>query len=198
MNAADEAKKKAILREQALARRKSLTEEERAAATAVIAERAAGFIGPLRPASVALYWAVRSECGTQSLIERLQASGAEIGLPAVVDGGGLAFRRYMPGDRLEDAAFAIREPLPSAPALSPDLVVLPVVGFDRGGMRLGYGRGHYDFAISQMRGAGQQPLLVGIAFSVQEVETIPAEPHDVRLDCIVTENETLEFRTTRG
>lgn len=194
MTSGAEAKKKASLRQQALARRNALSAEAQAAASAIIAERAAALVDSLRPASVSLYRAIRSECETQSLIERLWATGVETGLPAVVDGDTLVFRHYAPGDQTVVAAFGTREPPPGARQIVPDLIVMPMVAFDRAGMRLGYGRGYYDFAINRLRDAGQQPRLVGLAFSVQEVETIPAEPHDVRLDYIVTEKETLEFR----
>jgi 5-formyltetrahydrofolate cyclo-ligase len=163
-----------------------------------IAERAISLIDAHRPASVALYWPIGSECATQALIAKVEALGLEIGLPAVADGTGLVFRRYRPGDRLVAGVLGTREPAPAAPLVRPEFFVLPVVAFDRSGMRLGYGRGYYDSAISGLRDAGQQPKLLGIAFSVQEVEAIPAEPHDVYLDFVVTEKETLEFRTSKG
>lgn len=198
MTSGAKAKRKANLRQQALARRNALSAQARAAASAVIAGRAGELLDALGPASVSLYRAFRSECETQSLIERLWAKGVETGLPAVVDNDTIVFRHYAPGDQTLAAAFGTREPPPTACPIVPELIVMPMVGFDRVGMRLGYGRGYYDFAINRLREAGRQPRLVGLAFSVQEVETIPAEPHDVRLDFVVTEEETLEFRTSRG
>jgi 5-formyltetrahydrofolate cyclo-ligase len=67
-----------------------------------------------------------------------------------------------------------------------------LVGFDTAGTRLGYGKGHYDRTIAALRARGLRPPLIGIAFSVQEVDTIPHEPHDVRLDLIVTENGIID------
>ena len=193
----DAAKEKSRLRGEALARRKSLAGDVRANASDAVSERAFALIALHHPHRVALYWPIGGECPTQSLVTNLAATGAEVGLPAVVDGNGLVFRRYVPGDRLVDGQFGTLEPADDAPGIQPDLIVVPVVAFDRSGMRLGYGRGYYDSAISTLREAGQQPLLLGIAFSVQEVETIPAECHDVRLDYAVTEKETLEFRKSR-
>jgi len=189
---------KARLRAQALARRKSLPDDVREDAGMAIAERAISLIGSLHPASVALYLPIGSECMTRPLISNVVEMGVEAGLPAVVDGIGLVFRRYRPGDRLVDGVLGTREPAPAAPRVQPELFVVPVVAFDRSGRRLGYGRGYYDSAITALRDAGQQPRLLGIAFSVQEVEAIPAEPHDVHLDYLVTEKETLEFRTSKG
>jgi 5-formyltetrahydrofolate cyclo-ligase len=85
-------------------------------------------------------------------------------------------------------------PVEAAPVLDPDVIIVPMVGFDRHGTRIGYGKGHYDRAVMALRAQGRDPALMGVAFSVQEVDTIPHEPHDIRLDAIVTENETLEFR----
>ena len=93
----------------------------------------------------------------------------------------------------EKRPFGTSEPPGDSPSVRPDAIVVPVVAFDRRGGRLGYGRGYYDRAISAMRDAGQQPYLLGIAFSVQEVEAISVEPHDARLDWLATEKETLSF-----
>jgi 5-formyltetrahydrofolate cyclo-ligase len=68
-----------------------------------------------------------------------------------------------------------------------------MIGFDRAGMRLGHGRGFYDRAVAVLRAKGRRPLLVGLAFSAQEVSSIPADPHDVAMDYIITERETLHF-----
>ena len=81
-----------------------------------------------------------------------------------------------------------------APEIVPDVIVVPLVGFDRHGTRIGYGKGHYDRTIAGLRAGGTAPVLIGVAFSAQEVETIPHEPHDVRIDVIATENEILDFR----
>jgi 5-formyltetrahydrofolate cyclo-ligase len=194
----DAAKEKSRLRGEALARRRSLAGDVRAKANDAISERAFALIALHHPHCVALYWPIGGECATQSLVTSVAAMGAEVGLPAVIDGNGLVFRRYVPGDPLVDGQFGTLEPAHDSSGIQPDLIVVPIVAFDRSGMRLGYGRGYYDSAISTLREAGQQPRLLGIAFSVQEVRAIPPECHDVRLDYVVTEKETLEFRTNRG
>ena len=71
---------------------------------------------------------------------------------------------------------------------------MPLVAFDRRGARLGYGKGFYDRAFAALAAAGLRPLRLGIAFAIQEVETIPVEAHDFRLDVVVTERETLDLR----
>jgi 5-formyltetrahydrofolate cyclo-ligase len=90
----------------------------------------------------------------------------------------------------------ILAPAPGTTVVDPDVLLVPVTAFDRTGARLGKGRGVYDRAIAAFRRRGLSPVLVGIAFSVQEVPAIRREPHDVGLDWIVTEKETLGFPKT--
>jgi 5-formyltetrahydrofolate cyclo-ligase len=196
--AAVDAMNKATLRGQALSRRNALGETERAGASATIAERAADIMVSLLPNSVALYRPIGSECDTRVLIVKAGLIGADVGLPAIVDRSRIVFRRYRPGDPLVAGGFGTSVPSAEAPLIEPDVMIVPIVGFDRSGIRLGYGRGYYDGAIGALRAAGRDPRLIGIAFSAQEVEAIPAEPHDVRLDWIVTEKETLDFRGGKG
>jgi len=72
--------------------------------------------------------------------------------------------------------------------IAPQLIVLPLVAFDRRGNRLGYGKGHFDRALAALIAAGSRPLLAGAGFAVQEVAAIPVEPHDIALDLVVTES----------
>ena len=196
--AAADAMNKATLRGQALTRRNALAESERAEANEKIAERAGEIMISLLPNSVALYRPIGSECDTRGLMVKATSTGAEIALPAIIDKTTIVFRRFMPGDTLVAGGFGTTFPSAQAPTVQPDVVVLPVVAFDRGGMRLGYGRGFYDRAIASQREAGRNPKLLGIAFAVQEVSGIPHEPHDVRLDWIVTDREILDFTVADG
>ena len=79
--------------------------------------------------------------------------------------------------------------------VDPDFILVPLAAFDRRGTRIGYGKGYYDMALGGLHARGLRPRLVGVAFAVQEVESIPREPHDVRLDWVVTENRY--FRRSR-
>ena len=148
----------------------------------------------LAPRAVAAYVAMRSEVDPAPIVAAAWNLGADTGLPVVRPGGGLAFLRHAPGDPLVPGGFGTRVPPAGAPEIVPDVIVVPLVGFDRHGTRIGYGKGHYDRTITEMRAGGAAPVLIGVAFSAQEVETIPHEPHDVRLDVIVTETEILDFR----
>jgi 5-formyltetrahydrofolate cyclo-ligase len=190
----DGAMSKAMLRAAALERRDRIPGAERDAASRSICDRCARVVARQGPKSLSAYLPIRSECNPLPLIERARASGIVVALPVIVSGRSLVFRRYDLGDPLVPGGFGTSVPHGDAPAIIPELVVVPVVGFDRTGTRLGYGAGHYDRTIKAMIDAGQRPLLVGIAFDAQEVDSIPHEPHDVPLDFIVTETGTMDFR----
>ncbi len=182
---------KAALRSSALGRRDRLGARQRAAASARIAERVMAIIGTEVPGVMAAYLPIRSECDCRSVIDAVQARGGVIVLPAVSDPQTIVFRRYEAGMPLAAGGFGTLAPTPDQPILDPELVIVPVVAFDRSGSQLGHGRGFYDRAVERLRARGIRPKLIGVAFATQEVAAIPAEPHDARLDWIVTEKETL-------
>jgi 5-formyltetrahydrofolate cyclo-ligase len=192
-DAAVDAKTKTTLRGQALLARNTLDEADRSRFSDRIAEGAAEIVGSLRPICVALYRPIGSECDTHALMVKVTALGAFLALPAIIDKTTIVFRRFALGDALVSGGFGTSFPATEVPVVEPDVIVLPVVAFDRTGTRLGYGRGYYDRAISRQREAGYDPRLVGIAFAVQEVALIPDETHDIRLDWVVTEREILDF-----
>jgi 5-formyltetrahydrofolate cyclo-ligase len=197
-HAAVDAMNKTTLRGQALKARNALGETERSRLSDAVAERAGEILVSLLPDCVALYRPIGSECDTRSIMVKATSTGAEIALPAIIDKTTIIFRRFMPGDTLVAGGFGTTFPSAQAPTVEPDVIILPVVAFDRAGMRLGYGRGFYDRAIARQREAGRDPKLLGIAFAVQEVTGIPHEPHDVGLDWIVTDKEILDFTSTAG
>ena len=183
---------KPALRAMAMGRRDSLPPAERARASLAIADRAGALLGELRPRVVAGYLPIRSEVDVRPLLEAARAAGAIIALPAILDSTTIRFRRYGPEGRLVLNRFGTLAPDEDAPEVVPDLVILPMVGFDRTGARLGHGKGFYDRLLGNW--PGRRPALLGIAFAAQEVPAIPREAHDLRLDWAVTERETLDFR----
>ncbi len=96
------------------------------------------------------------------------------------------------GASLYEAGFGTLAPSELAPREEPDIIIMPLLGFDSRGTRLGYGGGYYDRTLA---GLGKKPLLVGLAFAAQELDEIPREPHDVPLDVIVTEAGVRHFGT---
>ena len=136
---------------------------------------------------VAGYRAVGAELGPWPVLRRLQAAGARIALPvALAAQTPLVFRAYEADQPLAPDAAAIPSPTEAAEALTPDLVIAPLVAFDRQGFRLGQGGGYYDRTLQALRGSG--PLFViGLAYAGQEVDRIPRDAHDQPLDAILTE-----------
>lgn len=128
------------------------------------------------------------------LMRRLQAEGARLALPVSISRDApLVFRAGDDETKLVPDAFGIPSPPPEAEELRPDLVIAPLMAFDRGGGRLGQGAGHYDRTLENLRAAG--PVFVlGLAYAGQEVARVPAEPHDQRLDAILTETGYIEVR----
>lgn len=189
------------LQEEKQALRAALRERRTAAARAGLdaaeglAERFLRAV-PVRPrAEVAGYLPIGNEIDVRPLLHRLRGLGHEIALPAVVASGApLAFRRWLEEDALTDGPFGIRQPLASAPAVLPDLVILPLLAFDRRGYRLGYGGGYYDRTLAALR-RRRESLAVGVGFAVQEVPAVPSGRHDQILDWIVTDREAIEPRS---
>jgi 5-formyltetrahydrofolate cyclo-ligase len=184
---------KAALRALARRRRDALAEAVRAAHSQAASARAVALLAAARPKAIAAYGAFSSEADPAAAVAWAEGEGIEIGLPAMVDAATMAFRRRRRGEALAPDALSIAAPGPDAPVVIPDAVIVPLTAFDRTGTRLGKGYGIYDRWVSAERAAGRDPLLIGLAFSVQEVDAIPAEPHDIRLHHLVTERETLTF-----
>ena len=90
-------------------------------------------------------------------------------------------------------SYGIFQPSSDAPDVDPDIVLVPLAAYDRAGHRIGYGRGYYDRTLHQLR-AMKKMTVIGIAFAVQEIEIVPALPHDEQLDCVLTERELVDLR----
>ncbi|HZP21298.1 MAG TPA: 5-formyltetrahydrofolate cyclo-ligase [Bauldia sp.] len=179
------------LRKLAMARRDAMGADARRAGSVAIAARLAPLVEAARPAVLAGYLPIRTEVDLGAFLEGERRQGRAIALPAVVDAATMVFRRYMPDTALDTGSFGTRMPTIVSPEVVPDLVLLPMVAFDRSGTRLGHGKGYYDRALAALP---SRPVLIGVAFAVQEVAMIPHQPHDVRLDWIVTERETIDLR----
>ncbi len=144
---------------------------------------------------VAGYSPIRSEIDPTSLMQKLAARGARLALPAITAGDQpLKFRAWSPGDRLQRGRLGILEPSAGAKEVIPDILLIPLAAFDRAGHRIGYGAGHYDRTLEQLRKM-KAITAVGIAVAVQEVEAVPALLHDAALDYVLTETQMLDFRS---
>ena len=181
---------KSDLRKVALARRDALPAAERMAAAETIATRAF----PIAIASGAVvsgFMPLNSEISPLTLMRKLSDMGARLALPVVVSRGlPLLMRAYAFGDALVNGVWGIRVPPPEAPEVEPDVLLVPLLAFDRNGNRLGYGAGYYDMTIAALR-AKKRVVAVGVAFAAQEVDEVPTTPRDVRLDLVLTEREVI-------
>jgi 5-formyltetrahydrofolate cyclo-ligase len=185
---------KSDLRTVVLARRDALSPAERMAAAETIAARAfpvAVASGAASSAIVSGYMPMGSELDPRPLMRTLADAGARLALPVVVGRGvPLLIRGYAFGDALVKGVWNIRVPPPEAPEVEPDVLLVPLLAFDRNGNRLGYGAGYYDMTIAALR-AKKRVVAVGIAFAAQEVDAVPTTPRDVRLDLVLTEQEVM-------
>ena len=190
---------RAALRRDLRARRAALSSAQRvAAAQGLVAqvEQVPEFITDHR---IAGYWATAGELPLAALMAGVLARGQIWHLPIVADDGLLRFAPWRMGDALAPNRYGIPEPV-CAPgqSLSPqemDVVLVPLLGFDRSGHRLGFGGGYYDRSFSFLLGRADvgKPVLVGVGYAMQEVERIDAQPWDVRLDYVATEREWIDL-----
>jgi 5-formyltetrahydrofolate cyclo-ligase len=185
---------KADLRAAALAKRDALSDEQRAVAAQALAKRGVPF--EIAPGMVVSgYSPIRNEIDPAPLMRQLAEQGAKLALPAVMARGKtLAFRAWSPDDRLMLGPLGILEPSPAAAELIPDIMLVPLAAFDAQGHRIGYGAGHYDFTLEHLRKA-KAITAIGIAFAVQQIKAVPAQPHDVALDYVLTEKKVFDFRS---
>lgn len=138
--------------------------------------------------TVALYRSIGSEAPTERLIDYLVETGVTVALPRVTADGPLEFRQISGIDMLVSGFADIPEPDETCALVDPDLIIAPLVAFDRSLQRLGQGGGHYDRTFQKHPDIPR----IGLAWSVQESNEIPSEPHDVPLHMIVTESEIIE------
>lgn len=158
-----------------------------AAATPDAALRVAANLPPGWPGAPVATYGLYHPIGSELDPGALQIAGARAALPVVLERDApLVFRLYTQGDALAPDALGILAPTSRAEAVWPDVLFVPVLAFDRRGGRLGQGGGFYDRTIAALRARG--PVwVVGVAYAGQEIEDLPLEPHDQRLDAILTE-----------
>jgi 5-formyltetrahydrofolate cyclo-ligase len=184
---------KTALRRAALVRRDALPPAERMAAALAIAER--GLPVEVTPGTVVSGFSpLKSEISPLPLLRRLADAGANLALPVVIGRGQpLVMRAWSFGAPLVSGVWGIREPPADAPELNPDILIVPLLAFDRRGHRIGYGAGYFDMTITALR-ARQAVVAVGLAYAAQEVDAVPFTPRDARLDLVLTEREVIDCR----
>jgi 5-formyltetrahydrofolate cyclo-ligase len=184
---------KAKFRAEAIACRDAMPADVRQAAAEAIASR--NFpLAIIRGVTVSGFMPLKSEINPLPLLEKLSEAGAQLALPKI-DGRGkpLIMRAWQFGAPLDRGQWGIREPKPDAQEIDPDIVLVPLLAFDRAGHRIGYGAGYYDMTIARLRST-KPVTAIGIAFAAQEIPTVPATPRDARLDLVLTEHEVIDLR----
>ncbi len=182
---------KKALRVEAKARRQTAHEGgAQGAAESVIVNFMAAV--PLPPgAAVGSYWPFETELDAGALLAHLHGLGHPCAVPAVAAADQpLAFRAWAPGDRLTTGRLGEPAPDPRTAEITPDILLVPLLAFDRRGYRLGFGGGYYDRTIAAL-GRDGEVLAVGLAYAAQEVDEVPHDGHDARLDWVVTEREAI-------
>jgi len=139
------------------------------------------------------YYPVGAELDPWPLLIRFAAAGAALTLPATTAiEAPLVFRLWSAGDSLAPDVLGIPSPTALRGVATPDLILAPMLAFDRTGGRLGQGGGSFDRTLAALRAHGPV-MVVGVAFSGQEVETVPRETHDQPIDAILTERTFFEI-----
>ncbi len=148
-------------------------------------------------AAVSAYWPMRSELDPRPILIALNARDHPLCLPVVAGKAQpLVFRAWHPGDVLVAGGYGTQVPDAGQEIVMPHLLLVPLLAFDRAGYRLGYGGGFYDRTLAALRAVGSV-VAVGLAFSAQEIDAVPHDATDARLDWIVTEAEAIEVRMRR-
>jgi len=179
------AEAKDALRAAAFAKRDALAREWRHHAAESIAERVLELPELMRLETVGGYWPIKSEVDPRPILEGLVARGQIVALSQIRHPH-LSWREWRPADAMIHGGFGVQEPGPDAAEVFPQALLVPLAAFDRTGGRLGYGKGHFDRSIAAL--SGKHPVLtIGLAYSIQEIDAVPAEDHDQPLDMIVTE-----------
>ncbi len=171
-------------RAELIARRQATDPALRAAWSAEIERHLRSLLMRETPRTLSFYWPFRGEFDARRLIGDLLAQGWRVALPVVIEKKRpLQFRLWTPGAAMEDGVWNIPVPRDGA-AVTPELVLAPLVGFDEQRYRLGYGGGYFDRTLAVL---DPRPLAIGIGFEFSRLETIYPQAFDQRFDIIVTE-----------
>ena len=172
------------LRSELLALRVAIPDEDRRRWTLAVTRYLLEGFPLLRGMAVGFYLPMCGEPDPRLAIRQLRKHGSTAALPVVIrKAAPLLFREWRPDVRMRTGAYNLREPELSA-VLAPQALLIPPVGFDACGYRLGYGGGFFDRTLAAMQ---PQPLKIGLAFERSRIETIRPQPHDVPMDFILTE-----------
>lgn len=180
-----------LRRAELIERRIALPQQQRAEFSERIRWTITEAFPQLEGALVGFYWPIRGEVALHGLVRALIEAGARAALPVVVaKQQPLEFRAWQPGARMARGVWNI--PIPAAgQVVRPGALLVPLVGFDSRGYRLGYGGGFYDRTLAAL---SPKPLAIGVGYELGRLATIHPQPHDIPMDALVTEAGVVHFR----
>ena len=188
MNLPSLADEKADLRKRCCDRRIRIPDEEAAAAANAIAKRVGALVNVDDRDTVSAYWPLPGELDPRPALALLSDRGAAPALPRTVgDGQPLVFHAWQPEDHLIEGRFKVMEPAPDRAIVSPNVLLVPLLAFDRHCRRLGHGKGYYDRTLQGLKANDPAVLAIGLAFAAQQVEHVPTDDFDQTLDMVITE-----------
>ena len=176
-----------------IAERMALRGETRARHNVAITEALEKLLSP--GMVIGFYWPIRGEYDARKLVAALIDRGAVAAMPVVVQKGApLVFRSWHPGTRMEDGFWNIPVPAEGDPVM-PTTLLVPLVGFDEMGYRLGYGGGYYDRTLASLPA---RPVAIGVGYELSHLGTIYPQSHDIPMSAIVTEGRVLRGTVARA
>ena len=182
---------KAALRKHAARHRSSLMAENPLAGDKLI-NHLEGVMQRCGNGIYAAYLSIHSELSPLPLVAALAEMGIVTALPVTPPPGNpLTFYRWAPGMRLDDGPYNTKQPPLSGESVIPDVILAPMLAFDAGCWRLGYGGGFYDRSIATLRESGHEVVVIGIAFAGQQVDKVPTGPYDMALDAVWTPDSVI-------
>lgn len=171
-------------RKQLIAAREAISEEVHLQWSQAISDFLKQGFPKLQKMTIGIYWPFRGEYDPRLIAEYFRQQGATLALPEIINKNEpLYFREWLPGTPMRNGAYDIPVPV-EARTVRVDAVIVPMVGFDQQGYRLGYGSGYFDRTLATYQ---PQPLTIGIAFEIQRLENIHPQPHDIAMHYVVTE-----------
>ena len=180
-----------LMRSQLRSKRSALPRGEKDSVRLRVCDLVRDSFPELREACIGFYWPFQGEIDLRHLVRSFLALGAEVALPVVVEGRQpLEFWSWRPRMKLTRGVWNIPVPRDRSP-VQPTVLLVPLLGFDGAGYRLGHGGGYYDRTLATVT---QKPLTIGIGYELGRLQTIYPQPHDIPMDAIVTESGVVRYR----
>lgn len=181
-------------RKRHLSERLSLDVQLRSDHAVRIADHVEAAIGDVTDITVSLYWPIRGEPDLRVLPDRIASRGGRCALPVVTERNRpLIFRSWASGERLERGFWNIPVPMDGVEVV-PDVIVAPLVAFDRDCYRLGYGGGYFDRTLAAM---ATPCRVIGVGYSMAAIDTIYPQPYDIPMNTVVTESGVFPDRRSK-